>query len=415
MADTSTSGWKRRGARQLTLLAAGLLAGAAGTRYWMTLTSAHDSVAPSASSGHDDHQHDGEQRHEQGVVRLSAKAIQSSGIEVFEAGPGRLEQTITLPGEVRLNADRVAHIVPRVSGMVREVRKNIGETVTPGEVIAILDSRELADAKAADLAAASRHDLAKASLERIAKLFEKKIAPEEELLKARQALAETNIDHRTAEAKLHALGLTQEQVQRLHEEKDADYSRYEIKAPFSGAVIEKHLSLGEVVSSETTCFILADLSTVWVNITVYAQDVGRISVGQAVQIKADAFGQAASGAICYVAPVASESTRTVYARVDLPNRDRQWRPGTFVTASIVLDQDAVGVLVPNDAIQRLNNESVVFVVEKDGFEPRTVKLGRLSHTHAEIADGLRAGERFVGKGAVVLKGELGKHEAAHEH
>lgn len=390
-------------------LLAGLMCGAFGMRFWMTR-------GPDRADKHDPAHEEGEHGgHEEGVVKLTPKAMKTNGIEVAEAGPGNLELTITLPGEVHLNADKVAHIVPRVSGMVREVRKNLGDGVTPGEVIAILDSRELADAKAADLAASSRHELAKGNVERIEKLFEKKIAPEEELLKARQVLAETKIDHRTAEAKLHALGLTSEQVKRLHEEKDEDYSRYEIKAPFAGVVIEKHISLGEVVSPETSCFVLADLSTVWVNITVYTQDMGKISVGQPVQIQTDVSGRTVTGSICYVAPVANEATRTVYARVDLPNPERQWRPGTFVTASIELDRQPVPVLVPIDALQRLKSESVVFVTAGEGFEPRTVKLGRTSGTHAEIKDGLASGERYVSKGAVMLKAEIGKREAVHEH
>ena len=101
--------------------------------------------------------------------------------------------------------------------------------------------------------------------------------------------------------------------------------------------------------------------------------------------------------------------------MDLPNAERQWRPGTFVTAAIVLDRQALPVVVPMDALQRVKSDTVVFVAEGAGFVPRTVTVGRMNHTQAEIADGLKAGERYVVKGAVVLKAELGKREAVHEH
>ena len=117
----------------------------------------------------------------------------------------------------------------------------------------------------------------------------------------------------------------------------------------------------------------------------------------------------------YVAPVANEATRTVHARADLPNGDRRWRPGTFVAAAVVLDQEQVPILIPTDAVQRVKSETVVFVAEGDAFEPRTVKVGRTSATHSEIVAGLEPGQKYVIKGAVVLKAELGKSQAAHEH
>lgn len=414
MAEVNGTGWKGRRVRQVVLLAAGLLVGVIGTRYWMARTGGHSASTQGASSGHDDHEHEDGHGHEEGAVWLSPDARKTFGIEVAEAGPGKLERTITLPGEVRLNADKVAHIVPRVSGMVRDVHKNLGDAVSPGEVIAVLDSRELADAKAADLAAASRHELAKANVERIEKLFEKKIAPEEELLKARQALAETDIDHRTAEAKLHALGLTQEQVEKLHEEKDTDYSRYEIKAPFAGAVIEKHITLGEVVNPDTSCFVLADLGNVWVDITVYPQDIPHVTVGQPVDVTA-AGQKAQRGEIAYVSPKIEEGTRTGVARVVLANPEQRWRPGMFIRADLVVSSEEVAVVVPNSAIQTIENQTVVFVEEHDEFKKRPVLIGRTTGNQSEVLKGLDAGERYAASGTFVLKAELGKAEAEHAH
>jgi len=423
-----------------TVLLVGVLGGALGMRYWMGRQAgqppqAHRStIEDGADHRHDGHGHEVEEpsehddadergdthdnrsngEHEEGVVRLSPEALKRYGIEVAVAGPGKLERTITLPGEVRLNADRVAHIVPRVSGMVREVRKNLGDPVTPGEVMAVLDSRELADAKAADLAAASRHELAKANVERIEKLFEKKIAPEEELLKARQNLAETDIDHRTAEAKLHALGLTQEQVENLHTEKDTDYSRYEIKAPFAGTVVEKHITLGEVVDPETSCFVLADLSDVWIDATVYPQDIPHVVTGRPVIVSAPGI-DTHRGAITYVSPKVDEGTRTGMARVVLPNADGHWRPGMFVRADLVISTEDARVVVPDSAIQTIDNQPVVFVEEHEGFEKRPVVLGKRNGTHCEVLSGLNPGERYAVTGSFILKAELGKAEAEHEH
>jgi membrane fusion protein, heavy metal efflux system len=369
-------------------------------------TDAHGHVAP--AEGADAHGHEG------GRIVLSEKAIRDSGIEVADAAGGEVEQSLTLPGEIVLNADRVAHIVPRVAGIVRGVQKNLGDDVQAGEVMAILESRELAEAKAAYLAAQQRLSLAEANLKSADELHTRKIMPDLEFLTIQKGKAETEIELRTAENKLHALGVSEEQVQKLAGN-GASLSEYEVRAPFAGTVVEKHCSLGEVLNGESDAFVLADLSTVWANITVYTQDMGRVRLGQTVTIQADALGVSATATVGYIAPVANESTRTVLARADLPNTDRRWRPGTFVTASLVFDQQHVPVLIPTDAVQRVKGETVVFVFEENAFEPRDVKVGRASATHSEIVAGLEPGQKYVVKGAVVLKAEIGKSQAAHEH
>ncbi len=409
------------------VLLCGVAAGAIAMRQWMK-----QQRAQPAASARDNHDENAEQVHAPGerthgrsqhskdehgedLIHLSPEAIRTHGIEVATAGPGKLEQTATLPGEVQLNADRVAHIVPRVTGMVREVRKNLGDTVTPGEVLAILDSRELADAKASDLAASSRHELAEANLKRIEKLFSQKIAPEEELLRARQMLAEMDIEHRTAEAKLHALGLSEDQVASLHREKDTDFSRYEIRAPFACTVIEKHLTLGEVVNPEKTCFVLADLSDVWVQVTVYPQDVPYITLGTSVDIRAAGNTAAQRGRVEYVSPRIDEATRTGQARVVLSNPDRRWLPGMFVFADVAVSTADAAIVVPGSALQTIDNQLVVFVTERDGFEKRVVTVGRRSDRQVEILSGLSAGDQYVASGSFILKAEFGKAAAEHAH
>lgn len=348
-------------------------------------------------------------------VVLSAEAARNAGIEVREAGGGRIAQTLTLRGEIVLNADGVAHIVPRVSGQVREVRGHLGDNVRAGDVLAVIDSRELAEAKAGDLAAEAKLSLMRTSLERVEKLYEKKIAPEEQLLKARQELAEAEIEHRTAEAKLHALGLSEAQVRELHEEKDVDYSRYEIKAPFDATVIRKHLALGEVVGAESDLLVLADLSTVWVDLAVYQKDAARIRLGQPVAVSFRGGIPDAKGVIDYITPVVDEVTRTATARVVLENEGGKLRPGVFVTAELVEHEAAVPVVVAAESILTIRDWSVVFVNDGDTFEARPLELGRSDGRWVEVIQGLSPGEKYVAKNSFVLKAELGKAGAAHAH
>ena len=414
----------------------GVSGGSAGMYFWFQAREEHGIAAPgdqregdghsdaehgqkAGAGDHEDHGSEGESHEEEGIV-LSAEVRAQMGVEVAEAAGGRLEQMLALPGEIALNADRVAHIVPRVGGIVREVRKYLGEEVQPGEVMAIIESRELAEAKGTYLAGKERLSLAQATFKTSEDLKAKKILPELDFLNASKQLAEAEIELRVAENKLHAIGLSQQGTAELTNE-PGKLTLYELRGPFTGTVIAKHCALGEVVNDQTDAFMLADLSTVWANITVYAQDVGQVRVGQTVHIQIAGDGAKATGTIAYIASVLSETTRSALARVDLPNTQRQWRPGTFITAAIVLNSAEVPVLVPLDAIQRLKNQTVVFIAEEGSeegnivFQPRPVVVGRTSPTHADIVSGLRPGERFAVKGASILKADLGKREAVHEH
>jgi len=368
-------------------------------------------------AGHDDHgeeeaAHAGEDGHdehgEEEVVRLSAADLKEFGIEVATAGPGRLDEYAELPGEIVLNADRLAHVVPRVSGIVREVRKNIGDAVKAGEIMAVTESRELADAKAAFLAAVEREKLALANFEREERLWQKKVASEQEYLDARQTLAEARIARNSAEQQLHALGFSDTYLKGLPEHPDATYTRFEIRAPFAGTIIEKHLTLGENVNAEAAVFTIADLSSVWVDINVYQKDLAQIRKGQTVVIEIGHGIPQVSGEIAWVGPLVGEATRTAKARVVLPNPGGDLRPGLFVTARVAVGSTAAGIVVPKSALQTFEERTVVFVQDEDGFEPRPVELGRQNATQVEILSGLEVGQSYVSQGAFTLKAQLSK-------
>ncbi len=226
-------------------------------------------------------EHEDEER-----IRLTEEEMKEFGVELSPAGPGKLKIHVNLPGEIVLNADRVVHVVPRVPGIVSVVRNTLGDRVRKGETMAVLESRDLADAKATFLAVRERLLLAEANFRREEGLWEKKITAEQEFLQAKQSLAEARIELRLAEQKLHALGFSEDYLARLPNAPDASYTRYEITAPLDGTVIGKHIVLGEVLKDDSEAFVLADLSTVWVDISVYQKDMPLIRQGIPVLISA---------------------------------------------------------------------------------------------------------------------------------
>jgi membrane fusion protein, heavy metal efflux system len=389
---------------------------------------AHGHSGHAAAGGHSEGDaHASEAKHEGGhssaggargaepsCVDMSEEQARANGIEIATAAGGRLERTATFPGEIALNADKVSHIVPRIGGIVHSVSRNLGDVVKPGDLMAVLDSRELAEAKASCLAAHQRLSLADARLKSAEELHAKKLKSDLEFLTIQKAVAEAEIEARSAANRLRILGMTKKQIDALPSQPDG-LSRYELRAPCAGTVIRKHCSLGEVLDCQSDAFMIADLTTVWAEITVYAADVGSVRPGQSVTLRADSLNLSATSTITYVAPVLNEATRAIHARAEIPNAKGQWRPGAFITASVVRESESVAMLIPTDAIQRLENRPVVFVYDKGEFQPRPVGVGRSSATHTEIVSGLKPGERLATKGSFLLKAELGKGQASHEH
>ena len=271
-----------------------------------------------------------------GTVTITDAALEANKVVIAKAGPGIVATEIDLPGEIVLNADRVAHIVPRFPGIVMKMNKNLGDKVSDGDVLAVIQS-------------------------------------------------------------------------------NASAAPYNVTSMIDGVVIEKHVTLGEFVRDDTDIFVVADLSVVWVNISVYARFLTDVKRGQKVRITTAGLGETAAGRVDYIGPIVGETTRTGVARVVLPNAARTWQPGLFVTAHITISESQVGVLAPDAAVQTIEGREVIFVKSGNKFSARPIVTGRRSHDVIEIVEGLAPGEDYVAEGSFIFKAELGKSEAAHEH
>ena len=361
-------------------------------------------------SGHEAHEHA-----EQQIVRLSEAQRKEHGIELAVAQAGALETHLTFPGSLGLNTERMVRVVPRIPGIVREVRKRLGDVVRAGEVLAVIDSRELADAKAGYLAAGERLTLAESTFTREKSLWEKKISAEQDYLSAKQALTEAQIELQAAKHKLQALGLSEPSLKQAGARPEGLLTRYEIVSPLAGTIIEKQITVGELLKDDTETFVVADLSTVWVTLQVPPTALPLVKKGQRVIISAGQSIAEAVGTVSYVSPILLEDTRTAVTRVELPNHDGNWRPGLFVTATIVAGKNQASVLIPKSAIQTIEGKPSVFVQTEEGFEARPVTLGPSNDTQVEVTKGLSSGERYAATETFILKAELGKGEASHQH
>jgi len=280
--------------------------------------------------GHGNHEHAGE------GVELNDAKIAAAGIELLNAGPGTLRDTLVLNGILQPNQEALVQVTPRFAGVVREIRKRIGDRVEKGELLAKIESNQ-------------------------------------------------------------------------------SLTSYEIRAPIAGTVIDRQASLGEYASEQKPAFIIADLSTVWVDLSVYRRDLKRVRLGDTVLIDAEDGGAPIEAKLSYISPVGSSDTQSALARATVANPDMRLRPGLFVMGRVVLAAKKVPIAVSISALQTVENRTVVFVRNGQKFEPRDVELGERDPEHVEIVFGLIEGDVYAAKNSFVIKAELAKGSATHEH
>lgn len=279
--------------------------------------------------------HGGHGDHADGVT-LSDARIQAAGIELVKAGPGVLRDGLLLNGIVQPNQESLVQVTPRFPGIVRDVRKRIGDRVQKGDVLAIVESNQ-------------------------------------------------------------------------------SLTPYELKASLAGTVIDRQTTLGEFVSEQKSAFVIADLATVWVDFSVYRRDLKRVSIGDQIRIDPLDGGPPVEAKISYLSPVGSSDTQSALARAVVSNSDQRLRPGLFVSGRLTLSDKKVNVTVKSSALQTVENRTVVFVRDGETFEARDVEVGDRDQELVEITFGVVEGEMYAADNSFIIKAEMAKGTATHEH
>lgn len=395
--------------RKIALLAAAIAAlGLGGLAWTGNLGNASSTEARHADHGEDSHDHGEEQageghEEEEGKLQLSIAQIEAAGVQLADAGPRELGTAISFPGEIRFDEDRTAHVVPRVPGVVESVQAELGQAVQRGQVLAVIASQQISDLRSEQQAAQRRLELARLTFQREQQLWQERISAEQDYLQARQALQEAEIALANARQKVAAVGPA------------GTGNRYELRAPFDAVVVEKHLTVGEVVDETSNAFTLSDLSRVWATFAVAPRDLDKVTTGRNVTVSAPDLGARVEGKVNYVGSLLGEQNRAATVRATLANPNGAWRPGLFVNVAVSVERFNAAVVVPQSALQTWEEQTVVFARTEGGFEARPVKTGRRDAGQVEITTGLAAGTQVAAAGSFVLKSELGKGSAEHSH
>jgi len=320
---------KALGYLTVAIVCAGILA-AAGF-YVFDSRFANQSKAASTKGGHGEKEEHG---HDEGV-KLTDAQIAAAGVELLTAGPRELRDTLQLNGTVQPNQETLVKVTPRFPGVIRSMRKRLGDKVKKDEVLATVESNQ-------------------------------------------------------------------------------SLTVYELKAPIDGTVIDRDGTLGEFASEAKPVFTIADLSTMWVDFAVFRKDFSKVRLGDVVSIDVGDGGAPIEAKLDYLSPIGASDTQSAIARATVANGGRL-RPGLFVDGKVVLSARPVDVTVSTGALQTLEGKNVVFVRSGDTFSAREVELGNRDTDWVEVLFGLVDGDVYAARNSFVIKAEIGKAGAAHEH
>lgn len=377
-------------------------------------TAAGEEKKEAGHAGEQEGDHAGE---EPGVVTLSPEKQKSSGIEVRQVALGDAAVPLSATAVIEINMDRSAKISPRVTGKAVRIMASQGDRVKAGQALAWLDSVELDQTWADYIKAQGKVELERKNLQREETLFEKKISPEKDVLKARQELGEAEADLNLAKERFRLIGVNVSQFEST--KGNGNHPLIPVTSPVSGVVLEKTITQGEMVNSEKTLFTVADLSTLWVVIDIYEKDISRIRLGTGVKVSVTAFpDKTFRGKVAYIADVVDEKTRTEKARVTIDNSSGLLKPGMFATVLIEATSGGTErlIAVPEEAVVLDGTKRYVFIqTAPDKFKRRDIEAGRTLGNRLEVTQGLKEGETVAVKGAFILKSELKKGEIVDEH
>lgn len=344
-----------------------------------------------------------------GVIELPEGTSMLSQIHTERVGHRSMRMSLKAQGgKILPNENRLAHLGPRVPGRIVAVYSNLGDRVESGQRLLLLDSPAFGEAQLEYRKRRTAMRVAEKAFERAKALSGEGAIGISEYQRREAEHENSRAELYEAEEKLHLLGMAEREIQRLSAEQlpHAEVAQVFLRAPFSGEIIERNATVGEVVDSSKTLFTVADLSTVWVRADFPEQQIGKLKAGLAVEIRVAAYPETIfQGDITYIGAMIDPATRTVTARLQIPNSDRRLRPEMFAEVTVHTQEQSV-LAIPRVALQQVGTRTMVFVTRGPRrFEWFEVTLGESSEEYVEVKAGLKEGDEVVTEGSYALKSE----------
>jgi membrane fusion protein, heavy metal efflux system len=327
---------------------------------------------------------------------------QMSHVQVLTVQPTTLTRSLRLTGAVAYNSFRTTPVITQVSGPVSRVVVVPGQQVTQGEPLLYVASPDYSQLRTNYLKAKDAYALAQKANARAQDLYQHHAIAEQVVEQTESAEVQAGGDLVAAQAALKVMGVT---------DPDAVVQappsfEVPVKAPIGGLVVEQDVSAGQLIQPGTTqCFMISDVSTVWVLVNIYQKDLPYVRVGDQVAIQTDTYPEVFHGRIAYVAASLDPNTRTLQARIKTNNPGEKLKKDMYVVATVNAGVIPNAIAVPDAAVLRDNeNQPFVYVAASaNQFGRRSVSLGESLNGETEITSGLRAGDQVVGNGGLFLQ------------
>jgi cobalt-zinc-cadmium efflux system membrane fusion protein len=334
---------------------------------------------------------------EDGVVHYSESFARRVGLALEPIGEAEVVPSIRVSGRVTYDPAHVAAVGSRLGGLVRRVHHYEGDVVSEGQVLAEIESGELASVQASLAVEQAHQRAAERNLARERELADKRLTTARELEAAEASLAERRALVAATYGQLSSLGGVSKQSGVL-----------ELTAPRGGTLVERHVVVGQTIEPDSTAFRIADLDHLWIELDVYERHAGVVRMGDRVELEGVLEGMPLEGRVSHVGETVHPRTRTIDVRVEVDNRERRLRPGQSVSGRIrTAGQRKTAPTVPLSAVTWVDGSPTIFVVEEEGrARVRPVRLGLDDGSRVELAEPLEPGVRIVSAGVFALKSEL---------
>lgn len=354
-----------------------------------------------------------DEHRDEDLLKLSPEEIQRAGIvsETLEAAEVRDELVVT--ATVKPNQDAVVRMAPRVPGRLVQAPASLGDVVKAGQVLAILDSIEVGEAHSAYLLASTESRLTATAFERAERLHADQIIATKDYQRARAEHDKARAQLAAATDKLRMLGIAPRGAPG-----ESAVSTFPLVSPIAGVVIEKKARIGELAKPDEPVFTIANLSVLWIEADIVEKDLARVRRGAEAKVTVSAYpNEVFTGKVTYVGAMMDKETRTVRARIEVPNPKGELKPEMFATATIATDSARKVLALPESAVTLIQGLPTVYVEEGQGFEARPIEIAERVGGRVIVKSGLKAGELVVVAGVYALKAKQLKSQigAGHAH
>jgi cobalt-zinc-cadmium efflux system membrane fusion protein len=327
---------------------------------------------------------------------------QMSHVQVLTVQPTTLTRSLRLTGAVAYNSFRTTPVITQVSGPVSRVVVVPGQKIIRGEPMLYVASPDYSQLRTNYLKAKDAYTLAQKANARAQDLYQHHAIAEQNVEQAQSAEVQASGDLVAAQAALKVMGVTDPDALV----KAPPSFEVPVKAPIGGLVVEQDVSAGQLIQPGTTqCFMISDISTVWVLVNVYQKDLPYVRVGDQVTIQTDTYPEVFHGRIAYVAASLDPNTRTLQARIETNNPGEKLKKDMYVVATVNAGTIQNAIALPDAAVLRdTENQPFVYAAASaNQFGRRSVALGESLNGKTEIISGLKPGDQVVGNGSLFLQ------------